>query len=551
MPAARLLVRLTQVLALVWCAAAIAVHAQKPAAIAVPPATAVAPQAEIIADPLGRHTPRGTVTGFLEAARKGDLERAAQYLNFKGQTAQTLARELFDVLDARLPARLMRISDAPQGSGSSLTPNQEIIGTIEGSTAHDIVLERVTRGDSPPIWLFSRVTLDAVPALHDEIISSTSQRRLPSFLITTKVGSLRLLDLLAMIVGLPAMYLVTVLLNRALTALFRRVSKKSVAPGTNVLPLPARLLLVTIAASAFAATLPLSLSVRQLWFNLATVLTSVTIAWLLILTNAEFEGHLVRRLAPSETAASSLLRLLRRGVDALIVFAAVLMTLRQFGIDPTPALAGLGVGGIAVALAAQKTLENVIAGASLIFDKAVRIGDFMKMGDVIGTVDHIGLRSTRIRTLDRTLVSVPNSQIANASLETLSARDKFWFHPIVPLRLDTTPEQLQHILEDVRRLLSEHERIDPASARVRFFRLGAFSLDIEVFAYLFAIDWDQFLEMQEGLLTDITRIVSRSGTAIAFPSQTMYVDNGSPAPMAAGEMDRRWDGPRGGPNRST
>ena len=537
---ARLLIRITQILALIWCAAVISLQAQKP--LAAPQAPAEPQKPEVIADPLGRDTPRGTVTGFLDAARKGDLERAAQYLNFRGQNAETVARQLYDVLDARLPARLMRISDAPQGSGSSLTPNQEIIGTIEGSTTHDIVLERVTRGESPPIWLFSRATLETAPALHEEIVSSTSDRPIPSFLITTRVGSLRLIDFVALIVGLPAMYFVTVLLNRALMGLFRRGWQTAAGPGANILPLPARLLLVTIGGTVFAARLPLSLSIRQLWSNLATVLTGVTVAWLLVLANAEVEAHLVRRLSPSETAASSLLRLLRRGVDVLIVFAAVLMMLRQFGVDPTPALAGLGVGGIAVALAAQKTLENVIAGASLIFDKAVRVGDFMKMGDVVGTVDQIGLRSTRIRTLDRTLVSVPNSQIASASLETLSARDKFWFHPVVPLRFDTTPEQLQRILEDVRRLLREHERVDLPSARVRFFRLGPFSLDIEVFAYLFAIDWDQFLEMQEGLLSNITAIVSRSGTSIAFPSQTMYVDNRSPATRTAGAVETGWAG---------
>jgi len=142
----RLLIRITQILALLWCAAVISLQAQKPLPLAVPPAPAETQKPEVIADPLGRHTPRGTVTGFLEAAGKGDLERAAQYLNLRGQGVETTARQLFDVLDARLPARLMRISDAPQGSGSSLMPNQEVIGTIEGRTTHDIVLERVSRG---------------------------------------------------------------------------------------------------------------------------------------------------------------------------------------------------------------------------------------------------------------------------------------------------------------------------------------------------------------------------------------------------------------------
>jgi MscS family membrane protein len=473
---------------------------------------AQAPESEAGTDPLGRRTPRGTVTGFIEAARQGEMERAAQYLDVRGQSAQELARQLFVVLDARLPARLMRISDAPEGSGSSLSPNQEIVGTIKGlKSTQDIVLERVIRAGSPPIWLFSRATLEAIPALHDEVVSRISHRPITDFLINTRIGSLRLGDILALVLGLPAMYLITVLLSRALTALIRRIFRRS-GIGANGLPVPARLLLVILAASALVATLPLSLAVRQLWSNLASLTTSVAVVWLLILVNAEVERHLLQRFGPSQSSAvASLLRLLRRGVDVLIVFAAVIVTLRHFGIDPTPALAGLGVGGIAVALAAQKTLENVIAGASLIFDKAVRVGDFLKMGDIIGTVDHIGLRSTRIRTLDRTLVSVPNGQIANASLETLSARDKFWFHPILALRFDMTPEQMHRVLEDVRSLLCEHSRIDPESVRVRFFRLGPFSFDIEVFAYLLASDWNHFLELQERLLYDVTGIVNRAG----------------------------------------
>jgi MscS family membrane protein len=195
--------------------------------------------------------------------------------------------------------------------------------------------------------------------------------------------------------------------------------------------------------------------------------------------------------------------------------------LRHFGIDPTPALAGLGVGGIAVALAAQKTLENVIAGASLIFDQAVRVGDVLKMDQVTGTVEYIGLRSTRIRTSERTLVSVPNSQIANTTLETLSARDMYWFHPLLSLRYETTPQQLQAVIDGIRGLLSKQAAVDQSTVRVRFNRLAAFSRDLEVSAYLFARDWPHFLELQEPLLLGVTRIVEQSGTAIAMPWQAL------------------------------
>ena len=208
----------------------------------------------------------------------------------------------------------------------------------------------------------------------------------------------------------------------------------------HVLPLPIRLLLVAGATRWLLSVLPLPLMLRQFGSNAATLLSIVALVWLVILINREFEANVVRRFpGASGAAAQSLVRVARRGVDLLAIFVGVLATLRHFGVDPTPALAGLGVGGIAVALAAQKTLENVIAGASLIFDQAVTTGDFLKMGEVSGTVDHIGLRSTRIRTLDRTIVSVPNSQIANACLETLSVRDKFWFHHVVGLRYETTP----------------------------------------------------------------------------------------------------------------
>jgi MscS family membrane protein len=210
-------------------------------------------------------------------------------------------------------------------------------------------------------------------------------------------------------------------------------------------------------------------------------------------------------------------------VDGFVLLAGLLFTLHRFGIDPTAALAGLGVGGIAVALAAQKTLENLIAGISLIADHAVQVGDTLKLGDTVGTVEEVGLRSTRIRTLDRTVVCLPNGQIAVMSLETLSARDKFWFHPVVGLRYETTPVQIRSIMTDIRKLLTQHASLDSSSVRVSFIRLGAFSLDLDIFAYVYARDWNHFLEIQEEMLLSVMDIVQRAGAEIAFPSQTMYI----------------------------
>jgi MscS family membrane protein len=223
---------------------------------------------------------------------------------------------------------------------------------------------------------------------------------------------------------------------------------------------------------------------------------------------------------------AAMLRLARRAAEVLVIAAAMLVMVRYFGLNPSAALAGLGIGGIAVALAAHKTLENVVGGLSIVFDKAVRVGDTLKVGETIGTVDYVGLRSTRIRTLDRTIVSVPNGQIANVNIETLSARDKFWFHHFVGLRYETTASQMRGVVDGVLDLLVGYAGVDPSVIRARFFRLGPFSLDVEIFAYIVATDWGHFLEIQQDLLLRIMEIVEREGTMIALPSQMLTLADG-------------------------
>jgi MscS family membrane protein len=288
--------------------------------------------------------------------------------------------------------------------------------------------------------------------------------------------------------------------------------------------MPARLLLITIASGWIFERLAVSLLVRQVLSSVAALVATVAIAWLVILFNGVVERRILRRVPPTNySSVRPLLHVLRRVTDVLVVVVAGIAVLRQYGIDPTPVLAGLGVGGLAVALAAQRTLENVIAGASLIFDRALRVGDYLKLGTLEGMVDHIGLRSTRIRTPDRSVVSVPNGQIANMSLEILSERDRFWFHPILGLRYETSAAQLHAVIDGIREMLAADPTIDKTSFRVRLLRLGSFSLDVEVYAYVFARDWPHFLELQEQLLFRVMAVVSDAGTALAFPSQTMYV----------------------------
>lgn len=512
--------------------------------VGTPAPSPAPPHPEAPKDLLGRSTPRGTVLGFLSAAHKRDYEHAAQYLNtrLRGNAATDLAEQLFVVLDRGLPARLNAISDLPEGSLSNpLKPNEELAGTISRNNGDvDIVLERVDRGKSGLLWMFSSKTLNSIPDLYQEIAEVPVETILPGFLVNTRIAGIALFEWLAVFVGMPLFYLLTTLLNRVLSRLVghwrRRLYKKPDLPNPNVLAAPIRILLLAAVIRWLLTKLSLPLLARQFWGSTASIITIAGCVWLLILLTGRVEGYISRRLEVRHlTGATSVLRLGRRAIDGLLAFAGVLVTLNYFGVKLTAALAGLSIGGIAVAFAAQKTLENVIGGVSLTLDRAVRMGDTVKVGDTVGTVDNIGLRSTRLRTMERTVVSVPNGQIANLSIENFSVRDRFWFHPILRLGYATTSGQMQAVLSSIRSLLEETRLVDPASVRVRFLNFGASSLDVEVFAYILARDWDQFLEIQEGLLLRIMGCVEAVGTQIALPSQTIFIAPTSAATLAGGE----------------
>jgi len=472
------------------------------------------------------------VLGFINAARKGNAEVAVLYLNtsLRGEPAQNLAHQLAIVLDRRLPARLNELSDSPDGSlPDPLKPDEDIVGTITTEKGDlDITLELVDRGKFGRVWLFSKKTLNLIPDVFQEFASPDVEKFLPQILVETRLAGIPIFEFIALFLGLPFLYFLTGLLNRALGlvagAAWRKLFRSQDARNPALLVQPLRLFLVSLTVEWLLSVIGLPILARQFWSTVATVINIIGGVWFVLLLNGWSERRLLQRLRRHNlTGATSVLRLSRRVVDVGILFAGFLFTLRHFGVDPTAALAGLGVGGIAVALAAQKTLENVIGGISLIADQALRVGDTLKLGEVCGTVEEVGLRSTRIRTVDRTIVTVPNGQIATVSLETLSARDKFWFHHVACLRYETTAGQMQTVLEGIRNLLSSHPNVETESTRVRFIHLGTFSLNLDVFAYIVAIDWNHFLEVQEALLFALMEIVRSAGTEIAFPSQTTYL----------------------------
>jgi MscS family membrane protein len=222
-----------------------------------------------------------------------------------------------------------------------------------------------------------------------------------------------------------------------------------------------------------------SLTVQRILTALEQILLIIAIAWMILRVVESFE-EVVRTRARrrGKVTLLPLLPVVRKTTKILIATFAGLAVLHSFGVNVIAVLAGLGVGGIAVALAAQKTIENFIAGITLYADQPVLVGDFCRFAGMVGTVEEVGLRSTRVRTLDRTVVSIPNAEFANFQIENFAKRERIWYHPTISLRYETTQDQIRCVLVEVRRMLYAHPKVDSASARIRFVGFGSSSLDL-------------------------------------------------------------------------
>jgi MscS family membrane protein len=165
----------------------------------------------------------------------------------------------------------------------------------------------------------------------------------------------------------------------------------------------------------------------------------------------------------------------------------------------------------------------------------VSVGDFCKFGSNMGTVEDIGLRSTRIRTLDRTLLTVPNGSFSTMTLENVDRRDKMLFHVTLNLRRNTTPDQMRTLLESLTTLLKDDPKFETGAMPVRFVGIGAYSLDIEIFIYVRTLDGNEFMKTQQNLFLSIMDAVEAAGTALAVPTQATidYPAQLAPAPAPA------------------
>jgi MscS family membrane protein len=481
-------------------------------------------------DPWGRSTPDGTVFGFMKAVEREDYERAVEYLDTKQskKRAEDLARQLKYILDWGFSTSAPKLSKKPEGDlEDSLQANREKIGTVKtNSASYVIMLERIQRGNDPAVWLFSSETLKQIPQIYRELDYSWVERNIPKPLLETRFLNRSLWTWIAFIVGVPLAYFLAWIITHAflplITALIRRFTHRHIETTLARTTGPIRVLFLGL-MFYIVSIISYSLLSSLFWRGVAVTVALIGTTWLCLrLIDIVVERFEDRPQVPVSSGRVAMTRLISKLSKALLVVVGAVIIFYSAGINFTAVLTGLGVGGIAIAFAAQKTLENLFGGVMIISDQPIRVGDFCRAGEYQGVVEDIGLRSTRLRTLKRTVVFVPNAQLAAMSLENFTMRDKMLFNHRLQLRYETSPDQLRYVIAEMRKLLYSHPRVETESARVRFMGLKDSSVEIEVFAYVLTTEYVTFLEVQEDLLMRVMDIVKASGTGFAFPSQTMY-----------------------------
>jgi len=519
------------------------------------------------ADPLGRETPRGTVMGFLHAAQDENYSLAAEYFqpqvgrhHPKPDEEQDLAQQLLTVINNKiLASSLDSLSKDPQGRlDDGLPADQEVLaGVHEVSGTFSITLVRIIDDRGNKIWLFARKSLDTIPDTYDSLQFAGVERKLPAFLTRNRILAMPLWQWLAILLALPLALLfgwALSLLPRVALRYYRKRRGLDSLPPIRLNHIgPGTLLLSAFIHYIFVFVIGASIVYRQYYRRVLWVFFAVAAYWLLTRFTREISAWFTKRLILSgRMAERSVVSLARRVLDVLAFIIIGLIALNSFGVNVTAALAGLGIGGLAIGLGAQKTFENLLGGISILTDKALLIGDSCRIGDQRGTVEDIGLRSTKLRTEERTVVTIPNGTVASAVLENFRQRDKILFRQLIRLRYDLAPDHIRYALQELRATLKENNRIEDATARVRLLRFGDAGIEVECYAYVLVRDFVEFLAIQESVLLSLVDTLERTGAAVAFPAQSTLITKDSgidpekeKAAKAAMQNARKAAGPDG------
>jgi len=484
-------------------------------------------------DALNRGTPRGSIIGFLEASSVFDFEKAAQFLDLRNLPEEAselggheLARQLNHVLSRAVWLDDYTVSDKPGGlKGDGLPDYRDqlvVIKTKEGDVP--IWMQHVPRGDGEDIWKVSNRSVALVPELYDEFSYPAFIEKIRNWFPEDAAflgieafkwlifGGLALLSW-------PVFRLTGLLLVRV----FSSPDSPTYALWRKIMTGPMVAVGIIMVGEAVITQLGVGAVAQEIMQ--AQTLNTVVAIWVLWSIANLVKIHKQQKLTDAgRPGAAKLMQPMATFIKLIVLMFGLLFWLNNVGFNISTVLAGLGVGGLALALALQKPIEDMMGALTLFTQAPIRVGDFCQYGGITGIVEDIGLRSTRIRTLTNTLVHVPNALIAHVEIENFTARTKIRFWPTLRLRYDATPAQLREITAGILALLEQHESVYEDPLRVRLTDFDEDAILIKVHSFLKTTDFPESLGIAEELNFGILDIVQGAGTQFALPGKQIYVE---------------------------
>ncbi len=483
-------------------------------------------------DPLGRSTPSSAILGFLKTAQAGDYSIAAQYLQMsparRQSEGESTATKLKFALDHAFTGHLSQYNQ-PEGVPQEGMPlGRQRLGTMTaGDVDVNLDLVRVSDPSAGKIWLISADTLGKLPELSDQIEARQVESKLPAILVKHQLAGMPLWQWLALLLSAPIAaglgWLILAILEVPLRWWARRRGQLDVANWRSVSG-PVWLLAGTLIHQWGVVYLRMPLLSRHYYFqvtSIALILSATWIAWRFV--RWSLRRVRMRALARGRAGTGTLMLLGERLLKSVIFILGILAVLGSLGFNMSTFLAGLGIGGLAIGFGAQQTIANLFGGVSVLGDEVFRVGDVCRFGDRTGVVEDIGLRSTRIRTEERTLVAIPNGTVATINLENLSRRDKILFKTTLGLRPESKADHVRFVLAEIRKLLYSHAKVETQTVRVRLTDIAGASLSVEILSYILTRDFNEYAAIREDLLLRMMDVMEDSGGSLALPSQTLYL----------------------------
>jgi len=476
-------------------------------------------------DKVDQRTPLSAAQGFMRFAELGNYEKAAEFLDLRylpGELADAdglqLAEQLYIVISRQLPIKFSDLSNEPAGTeGDGLPSYRDELGRIETARGElTVYLQQIPGPHESVIWKISNSSVAQIPDLYSEFGYSPLVEAIRAF---SPDGSFLgaelfkwIIALLAGIAGALAWLVIAWPLSKVLAR--RNATNTEYVQHYLMRPIPA-MIFVLVAGSVIRE---LGLGVTAQRIAQSGTLTIIVIAWLLFAT-INLLRDLYAQYLKSRGRESGLMLLgpITSTVKAVVGILAAIIWLDNSGINVTALLAGLGVGGLAVALVLQKPLEDILGAITLYTQQPVTIGQFCTSGNVTGTIEEIRLRATHIRKINNNVVVIPNSVFATASIENISKRNRILHRQIVRLALETSESTIRSALEELREMLMGMDKVSHDSTRVRLTGFSDFSIDLEIFAHVTTTDWYEFLAVAEDINLGTVSVLEKVGAKFAKP----------------------------------